>query len=420
MINMLDRTIPPASAHTFELNIPQAQTEQRRDTLFHWISAGKLPAYKLEVLFRSGGSFFDPQPGTAYITNKMLTYGTNSRSHAAIVGTFEQFGAFVKVNPSFDDPSISIYGLNHNAAEVIPVLADVVRNSVFPDEEFELVRRISIEQLHIQNSRNSVQASKIFREALFGKDHPYGRVMGIEDLEQMKGENIREFYHSFCGDYEVITTGILDKELKDLITGHLDGSSASRPTGEQETAEFASKIYREKEKSLQSSLRIGIVLPHKSSPDYIPLRICIHALGGYFGSRLMKNIREEKGYTYGIYASMIPLRHASYMMIGGDVQKEHRQDAIDEVYHEIRRLQDENIPERELQMVRNHLLGSLQSDLSSPFSLAGKFKGVHLFGLDYSYYDQLIETIQRISPDTIREMAVKYLPVNQLTEVSVG
>ncbi|MEJ2005694.1 MAG: hypothetical protein P8X57_12185, partial [Cyclobacteriaceae bacterium] len=101
MINMLDRTKAPSSAQTFELTIPRADSEYVGNTPFHWIDAGKLPAFKAEVIFRSGGSFYDKHPGTAYIVNKMLTYGTVRRTHAEIVGTFEQYGAFVKVSPSF-------------------------------------------------------------------------------------------------------------------------------------------------------------------------------------------------------------------------------------------------------------------------------------------------------------------------------
>jgi predicted Zn-dependent peptidase len=134
----------------------------------------------------------------------------------------------------------------------------------------------------------------------------------------------------------------------------------------------------------------------------------------------MKNIREEKGYTYGIYASMVPLRFASYLVIGSDVQKANRTDAINEVNREIRLLQDELLREEELQMVRNHMLGSFQSDLSSPFALSEKFKGVHLFGLDYSYYDRYIETIETITPIHIREIARKYLDPDSMTEISVG
>ena len=420
MIDMLDRTKPPVFSQTFELTIPRATTEKRNGTLFHWIQAGKLPAYKVEVIFRSGGSFYDDLPGTAYLANKMLTYGTIARSHAEIVGTFERYGAFVKVSPGFDDPVISVYGLNHNAEKVIPVLADVIHQSTFPGKEFELVRKISIEQLQIQNSRNGVQASKLFREALFGKDNQYGRVMQVKDLEELRPEHIRDFFKSNYKNYEVLSTGIFEPSLKSLLEGELAGGVSESPIDDYELPDSVSQAYHEKEKSLQSSLRIGKIMPHKSHEDYIPLRICLHALGGYFGSRLMKNIREEKGYTYGIYASMVPLRHASYMVIGGDVQKEHRQDAIDEVYKEIARLQQEPIAERELQMVRNHLLGSLQSDLSSPFSLAEKFKGVHLFGMDYSYYDKLIDSIQTISAEHIREIAVKYLDTASITEVSVG
>ncbi|MCA6078992.1 M16 family metallopeptidase [Fulvivirga sedimenti] len=418
---MLDRTRPPAYSQTFELHIPRAKSELRNQTNFHAIAAGKQPVSRIEIIFPKGGSYYDSLPGLAYLTNKMLTYGTPSRNHHDIVESFDRYGAFVKLNPSFDDPSLELYCLNKNAGDVIPVLADIIRHSIFPDEDFALVQKISAEQIRIQNSRNSVLASKLFRSTLFGEGHPYGQVMKPEDLDMLDARQLRAFFMEQCREYEIIVTGDADESLTRLLGDQL---AFSKPIKDDRLHDIpepkATSVYQEKENSLQTSLRIGKLLPHKSDPDYIPLRICLHALGGYFGSRLMKNIREEKGYTYGIYASMVPLRFASYLVIGSDVQKANRTDAINEVNREIRLLQDELLREEELQMVRNHMLGSFQSDLSSPFALSEKFKGVYLFGLDYSYYDRYIETIETITPQHIREMAQKYLDPESMTEISVG
>ena len=418
---MLDRTRPPAFSQTFELDITQAVSEIHHQTRFHWLPAGNQPVFRTEILFPQAGSYQDHKPGSSYMVNKMITYGTASRSHDEITDIFDNYGAFINVNPSFDDPSIELYGLTAHAAEVLPVLADIVRHSVFPDREFELVRNISAEQMRIQNARNNVQASKLFRKTIFGDSHPYGVVMTPEDLGNITAGDLREFYHEHCRNFEVITTGNLTDELRHLLINELGKSIPARPPKLLDIRETdVADVYEPKAASLQTSLRIGKVLVHKSHEDYIPLRICLHALGGYFGSRLMKNIREEKGYTYGIYASLEPLQQVSYLVIGSEVQKDHRQDAINEVIREIRRMQQEDLPESELQMVRNHLLGSFQSDLSSPFSLADKFKGVYLFGMDYSYYDRLFHAIQTITPQTIREMANKYLSVDSLSVVSVG
>ncbi len=418
---MLDRTRPPAYSQTFNLHIPQAKTESKNHTKFHAIKAGKQPVSRIEIIFPKGGSYYDPLPGMAYLTNKMLTYGTTSRNHHEIAEAFDRYGAFVKVNPSFDDPTLELFALNKSAVDVIPVLSDIIRHSVFPADEFELVRKISAEQIRIQNARNNVIASKLFRNTLFGDSHPYGQVMKPEDLDALEPQMLRAFFQQQCGEYEIIVTGDFDDSVLELITENL---AFSRPAEENKAftlpPESGTSVYEEKESSLQTSLRIGRLLPHKSHPDYIPLRICLHALGGYFGSRLMKNIREEKGYTYGIYASMVPLHFASYLVIGSDVQKANRIDAISEIYREIRLMQDEPLHENELQMVRNHMLGSFQSDLSSPFALSEKFKGVYLFGLDYSYYDEYIETIESITPQHIREMAQKYLDPDTMTEISVG
>lgn len=418
---MPNRSQAPASTPSFSFNIPQAQSELIGFTPLHIIQAGKQPVVKLEILFRSGGSINDRRKGQAFLTNKMLLHGTSSLSTTEISERLDAFGAFVRLVPSFDDPALEVFCLTKHLENILPVISDILQDAVFPDDEFALVQQITLENLQVQNSKNNVVASKSFRHKLFGENHPYGKVLQEKDIADLVPEDLRSFYGSNLRNFEIIATGNLSEEDLNLIRSQLCfGQSVESSFPSLSPKSELGEYYQEKTDSLQTSLRIGRRMPHKSDPDYIPLRVCLHALGGYFGSRLMKNIREDKGYTYGIYASLVALIHDTYLTIGADVQKATREDALSEIYKEIKLLQETPLGKTELTMVKNHLLGSFQSELDSPLALSSKFKAVYYFGLDYTYYDRFVATVKDLSAEDIRAMAQKYLIPSTFTEVSVG
>ena len=165
---------------------------------------------------------------------------------------------------------------------------------------------------------------------------------------------------------------------------------------------------------------MGKILVNKSHPDYKKILVANEILGGYFGARLMKNIREEKGYTYGIYSTIVPLKNSCYMVIGTDVKREFTQNTLQEIYKEIGILSDTLVPDNELETIRNHMIGSFQSNLNSPFALADKFKGVHFHGLDYSFYSQYFNILKQITSREIREIARQYLAPNSMSQVVIG
>ncbi len=417
-----DRTRPPAYSQTFEIDIKEAETTYFGQTPVHVIKAGDQDVVKLEVLFPGSGSRLDQKKGESYLTWKLLAQGTTTRSAEDIAGLFDQFGGFTENFPSLDTPSFTLYCLNRHLDNLLPVLADVVRDAAFPQDEFQLNQDIIREQLRIQNNKNNILASKLFREHLFGEDHPYGKVMKEEDLDALNQEDVQKFYSGHGKQPEILVSGKLSDDQIRKIGEHFYTSEERSNSGfEAGTASGSpADFYLEKDKSLQSSLRIGLQTIPKNHPDYLPLRIATHALGGYFGSRLMKNIREDKGYTYGIYSSLVSLEKTSYFIIGSDVQKEFRENAVEEIHKEIMQLSDHPLDVVELQMVKNHLLGSFQSSISSPFALADKFKGVHYYGLDYSYYQHFMQKIQEITAEEISEVMQKYLHPDNMLHVIVG
>ena len=172
--------------------------------------------------------------------------------------------------------------------------------------------------------------------------------------------------------------------------------------------------------SLQASLRLGREWPTPQHPDTHRLQLLVKVLGGYFGSRLMKNIREDKGLTYGIYAQSLAREHGSTLVIGTDVNGESAEIAIQEIKLELRRLQEELISDEELTTVKNYTLGKFANELSTVFEQADKYRNTVLLNLPVDYYTNFVEQIQHTDAVTLRELAQKYLSPEAMQIVIAG
>jgi predicted Zn-dependent peptidase len=265
-------------------------------------------------------------------------------------------------------------------------------------------------------------AGKEIRRLLYGPNHPYGRALEYDDFDQLKQEHINQYYRrALLHGIEIIISGQISEDLIDVLEVFKDLPKVDPSETHHNIVGSDDKNIRiHKKDSLQSSLRMGSRKISKSHPDFPGLIILNELFGGFFGSRLMKNIREEKGYTYGIHSSIVSHIHDSYLVIGTDVKKEFVDDTIDQIYHEARRLKDELVEARELTVVKNYLMGNFLSSIETSFALADKFKNIYFFGQDYSFYDKYIEKINTITPSEIQELANKYLNESAFKSVIVG
>ena len=423
---MLDRTVAPEFHEIEKLNIRQAEKYDSTNHLpFYFVRSGGQPVIKLEFIL-SGGTWNEHRAGAAELTSRLLTEGTKSYSSAQISENFDALGAFFEINSGVDFITVNFYFLEKHLQGVLPMIREILEEPTFPNSEFETVKNISFQTLKVNFEKTSFLASKHFRMSLFGESHPYGKIIEPDQIGQLEVSNIAEHYqgairgkHTLCLASGQFSDDTLHK-LGSFISS-LDFGPSAATALEHGIPERQSAVQRiEKEGSVQGSIRIGKTTITPSHDDYFNLMVSNEVLGGYFGSRLMKNIREEKGLTYGIYSQIVNLNHSSFFTIGADVRKELIDQAIDEVKKEIRILRSEPVEWDELQTVRNYLLGQIQSSINTPFALADKFKTIFLRGFDYSYYDGMVETIKSITPDKIMETTEKYLHEDTMNTVVVG
>ncbi len=420
---MLDRKEAPAfqKISSVKLAVPEKINLDNLLPLFIF-NVGKQPLLKLEVIVKAG-SWYEQKPGTSLLTAKLLKEGTKNHSSKEITYFFDKYGAFLEITPGLDFVVISLYSLSKHFAVLLPVLKAILLSPSFPEDELRIVKSNKIQSIKINQEKPNVVAAQKFREALFGSAHPYGKTITEEDLEAIQAKDLHQYYgENYPSGWEFILSGEVREEDIGQVNLHFGQHEVSPDKSIVVNAsdEVKMALLVEKEKSVQSSLRIGKTFLAKDHPDFHKMQVVNEIFGGYFGSRLMKNIREEKGFTYGIQSHVVTLKNAAYWVIGTDVKKENTKETIQEIHYEIQQLQENLVPEEELEVVKNYMIGSFLGEINTPFALSDKFKMIYLHGLDYDYYQDYINAINNITTEDVMMLAQRHLQIDTLTEIVVG
>jgi zinc protease len=424
---MLNRTSPPAFKELDVFEIVKAKSSILDNGIpIHLILSGTQPIVKLEIIFRAG-TWYEKQSNSSFLSTKMLSGGSSGYSAKEIEEKIALWGAFLELNSGQDKSIFTLYTLSRHLPSLLPVVLNIITESTFPEQELTNLRNITGQNLKINLTKTSYLASSKFKEVLFGADHPYGRSMSEESLSLVKREHLIEFYRNFFTNKncDIILSGNGPEDFYKLINeslGKVNWGNQVKPENKGFKSSTTSLKITEikKEGAVQSSIRMGSKLFTINHPDYFKTHILIEILGGYFGSRLMRNIREEKGYTYGISSSLVCMQHEGYLVIGTDVKKEFASATIKEIYKEISILKNEPVSDFELENVKNYLLGSFLNSLNTPFSLADKFKTIYFNQLDYDFYDLYVRSIKETSSEELVKMANRYFKEEEMKEVIAG
>jgi predicted Zn-dependent peptidase len=424
---MLNRSIPPAFQTLNKVHLPQVQSQSLSNGYqLHWLNAGEQPVLRLELIFRAG-NWYEITRGDSYFTIKMMNEGTSRRSARQINEYVDQFGAFIEFNHGQDRVNITLYTVVKHLPKLLPLLEEIVLDSVFPEKELQNLKTITAQTLKVNMEKTSYLAQTRFRELLFGEMHPYGRNLYENDIEKIEASQLKQYYQSVIRNQpcDILLCGSIDEDTLALVRNTFERIPVSEQAAQETFLEpllplSYGKDTLEKEDSLQSTIRIGKRLFTRNHPDYFKMLVLNEVFGGYFGSRLMKNIREEKGFTYGISSNLVTLRHEGFLVIGTDVKKEFTGLTLDEVYKEMDILRNEPVGEEELQTVKNYMIGSFAGSLNSPFAIADNFKTIYFDGLTYDFFEHYIENILQTSAGDLVYLANTYLQPDSLLEVVVG
>jgi zinc protease len=419
---MLDRKIPPPFVHstTFNLIEPVRKRLDNGIEVF-FIAGGSQEVLKIELMFHAG-RWYEDKPGASQFSGNLLSKGTALKNSFQIAQLFDKYGAHVEINPGFDFVSVSVYTVTQYLEPVLDVFIEILTSPSYPEKEIDQHKSIFLQNLKVNEEKTSYLASKAFRRKLFGEDHPYGRELDEKDVSFLDKNTLLDHFGKCYRKPLALVSGKLNDRTEQQIVEALE----KLPKGETPSRTYqpaAHSFFREnigKEGAVQASIRTGKRSILRSHPDYAHVIFVAHVLGGYFGSRLMKNIREEKGLTYGIYASLQPLQSESFILIGADVNKENVDLTLDEIHKELRTLREETISAEELETAKNHFIGSLRSEITTPFAHADKIKTIILSGLPHDFYQRLILEVNNIGPDQVKSISQQYIHEDSFSSVSVG
>ena len=423
---MVDRqTAPPFRAVDNIHLLRPAHQRLKNGTNVFCFTSGDQELVRVEWIF-SNLRFDTAKPLLNMAVNTMLTEGTKTLTASQIADKIDYYGAFLQVEYGYDHSQVTLYSLNKHLYSTLPVIKDVIINSIFSDEELETFKRNQQQKLQVSLEKNDVVARRVFNKALYGETI-YGFGADANDYKALKREDMLEHFKEMYqpANCTIIIAGKIEPRILDLITGTFenDWENNSDYTGsiQPEIAPAKEHFYfTEKPDALQSAIRMGLPVINRNSLEFPALQVLNTVLGGYFGSRLMANVREDKGYTYGIGSGMVSLKNSGALFIATEVGAEVCKAAINEIEKEINILRTDTIPDEELSLVRNFMLGSLLGSLENVFSHADKFKSLYFAGLDYDYYDRYVKTVKSVSADELKSLAVKYLDFDRFYKVVVG
>lgn len=422
---MINRTAAPSFKQIERINLIQASPRLLDNGIkLYIVNAGEQELVRIEFIFHNVNWDVN-RPLQAFVTNSLLIEGTSKMSSFQISERIDGYGAFIQADYSFDYSSFTLYTLTKHLDNVLPIIKDVLTDAVFPQEELETFVRNQKQKLLVSLEKNDVISKRAFNNALFG-DSLYGYTINASDYDQVERTQLEDYYRKAYqpGNCLIIASGKADESTAAKVN-QVFGNTWNKVLGVSKnefsfTEKVGSVYFNERPDSIQSAIRLGQLSVLRSHPDFPALQFLNTVLGGYFGSRLMANIREEKGYTYGIGSAQVSLQNAGYFLIASEVGADVCNATLGEIEKEINILKTELIPSEELELVRNYMVGSFLGSLENAFSHADKFKNIFLSGLDYNYYTRYIDIIKTVNSEELLNLANKYWDFNSLNKVITG
>ena len=391
------------------------------------LDSGENEVVRVDLLIE-GGRWQQSQPLQALFTNRMLREGTQRLSASEIAERLDYYGAWLELSSASEYAYVTLYSLNKYLPQTLDILESIVKEPVFPEKELDVIINNNIQQFLVNSSKVDFLAHRALVKAVYGEQHPTGRLVEEEDYHRITPEVLREFYnrHYHSANCSIYLSGKVNDDCIRRIESLFGSEPFGRDFRKPEKKDFSplssdeKRIFVERADALQSAVRMGMLSMERSHPDYLKARVLVTLFGGYFGSRLMSNIREEKGYTYSISAGMMPYPGKGLLVVNAETANEFVEPLIGEVYHEIDRLQNELVSNEELTMVKNYMLGDTYRSYESAFSLADSWIFVQVSKLQDTYFTDVLDAIREVTPEEIRNLAGKHLCKEILKEVISG
>lgn len=424
---MINRTQAPKIQTIAQLSLPEPFLHHLDNGIpVYEIKLGAQEVIKLELVFQAG-RWYEKDKLVARATSQLLKAGSKHHNAEEIANFFEYFGSKLSIYDGFNTVNIQVYCLSKHLPKLLPMLQELLQEPAFSDQELGKYIKRNQQSLKVQLQKNDVVAYRLFTEALFGEQHPYGYNSTEALYRQLNSKKLHEHFqqHYVAEQCTIFVAGKTSAGIISLFNQYFGQlpqlGQVQEPNWHLPQEQGNQRIHQDRAAHhLQVSIRVGRRTFPRQHADCDAFYMTNMVLGGYFGARLMQNLRERHGFTYGVYSSVETLRHSGYWYVHTDVGKDVKDAALGEIYHEIERLQKEHLSQQELEMVRNYTMGMQLTTVDGVFNVASIVKSLITAGLTPQHYQQFIRTIQTIDAEQIRLMAQRYLNKEDLTEVVIG
>ena len=383
------------------------------------------PVIRAELIWDAGRPFETGKLVNALVDDLLLE-GTPKHTAAEVEAYFEQYGTQLDQPDVMDTANLSIATTLRWAGEVLPMMAEIVAEANFTEESFARSIRQRKQRLRENLSDNDTLAFRLITEATYGADHPYGYNSHLETYDELKLQSVKDYYrsHYHAGNATLFVAGNLTDDVLQLVEktfGGLPSGERARPVDFPPVPVQPHLQQVQRPRAEQTMIRIGRPGVDIRGIDYPALMVLDTIYGGYFGSRLMKNIREEKGLTYGIESEVDTYRYDGDFGVSADVANESVAIVRREIAVEAERLRQDLVGPGELEMVRAYLSGSVANNLDGVFGHAYRHRSAIIKDYEpHAFLATLSQTILEITPEQIREVARKYLNPDGDWEVVLG
>lgn len=380
---------------------------------------------RIDVLFNSG-RWTEPAKLIAESTSKLFKSGTNNLSSFELNEQIDGFGTTIKASSGYNTFTVSLYCLHRFLEPSLQLLRTCLTDIIFPENELEILQKNALSKLKISQEKNDYLADVAFKKTLFGEDHPYGYETTETAIKNIHAALLKQFYATDITPSNctlLIAGKYAAKELQliEQYIGSWQSSIQKQSPAQYQTLNVQQQCLRiKKENSVQASIVIGKESFNKHHKDYASFVLLNTIFGGYFGSRLMSNIREEKGLTYGIYSGLSPLKYGGIFSIQTDTNLENVDLCLREIYAEMERLQTELISEQEIVLARNYLLGKFLSRTDGPFQQIEVFKSYFEEEVPINRFEEFVETIRQTDALSLQRLAIQHLQKDSMNEIVVG
>jgi len=424
---MLNRTSTPNIIDAVHLNLTLKPYEKfilSNEVPVYAVNAGAEEVLMLELVFKAGNSF-EEQNTIAYATNHLLKNGTSKKNAFQINEHFEYYGAYLNRSCHHEYASITLHCLSKHLSVLLPVVREIITDSIFPEEELEIFKQNSKQQLSVNLHKCDFVANRLIDVYLYGMDHPYGKFNNVVDYDLLQTQQLKKFYQQYYqnGNCIIFAAGKLPIDFQQQLNNFFGDLNISQPVNNPEYIALPAlqkKVRISNDPNgVQGAIRLGRPFPNRHHPDFKKVMILNNIFGGFFGSRLMSNIREDKGYTYGISSYLQNNIQQSGWLISTEAGKDVCEATIQEIYKEMELLKEELITDEELLLVKNYMMGTNLGDIDGPFQIIARWKNLIINGLDESYFYDSMNTIKNITAEELKELSNKYLQPDDFFELVV-